>query len=81
MKFVGYMLFMLFLTMCRSYAHERDIFVKNASSDLGYVTCVYVPIYLVGDACTKFVSILLVYVSFYHVVVFFVYLRSTFLHL
>jgi hypothetical protein len=27
------------------------------------------------------VSILLVYVSFYHVVVFFVYLRSTFLHL
>ena len=32
--------------------------------DHGYVTCLYVPIYLVGDACTKFVAILLVYVSF-----------------
>ena len=31
--------------------------------DHGYVTCLYVPIYLVGDACTKFVAILLVYVS------------------
>jgi hypothetical protein len=31
MKFVGYMLFLLILTMCRSYAHEREIFVKNAS--------------------------------------------------
>jgi hypothetical protein len=31
MKFVGYMLFVLILTMCRSYAHERDFFVKNAS--------------------------------------------------
>jgi hypothetical protein len=26
MKFVGYMLFVLILTMCRSYAHEREIF-------------------------------------------------------
>jgi hypothetical protein len=31
MKFVGYMLFVLTLTMCRSCAHEREIFVKNAS--------------------------------------------------
>jgi hypothetical protein len=31
MKFVGYMLFVLILTMCRSYAHERKIFLKNAS--------------------------------------------------
>ena len=31
--------------------------------DHGYVTCLYVPIYLVGDACTKFVAILLVYIS------------------
>jgi hypothetical protein len=50
MKFVGYMLFLLILTMCRSYAHERDIFVKNTSFDHGYVTYLYVPIYLVGDA-------------------------------
>jgi hypothetical protein len=32
--------------------------------DYGYVTCLYVPIYLVGDACTKFVAILLAYVPF-----------------
>jgi membrane-anchored glycerophosphoryl diester phosphodiesterase (GDPDase) len=32
--------------------------------DHGYVTCLYVPIYLVGVACTKFVAIFLVYVSF-----------------
>jgi hypothetical protein len=50
--------------MCRSYAHERDIFVKNASFDYYYVTCLYVSIYLVGDACTKFVAIFLVCVSF-----------------
>jgi uncharacterized membrane protein len=31
MKFVGYVLFVLFLTMCRSYAHDREIFVKYAS--------------------------------------------------
>jgi hypothetical protein len=28
MTFVGYMLFVLILTMCRSYAHESEIFVK-----------------------------------------------------
>jgi hypothetical protein len=31
--------------------------------DHGYVTCLYVPFYLVGDACTEYVAILLVYVS------------------
>jgi hypothetical protein len=31
--------------------------------DHGYVTCLYVPIYLVGDACAQIVAILLVYVS------------------
>jgi hypothetical protein len=31
--------------------------------DHGYVTCLYVPIYLVGNACTQCVGILLVYVS------------------
>jgi hypothetical protein len=63
MKFVGYMLFALILAMCRSHAHEREIFVQMLHFDHGYVTCLYVPIYLVGDACTKFVAILLVYVS------------------
>jgi hypothetical protein len=31
MKFVSYMLYVLLLIMFRSYAHEREIFVKNAS--------------------------------------------------
>jgi hypothetical protein len=38
--------------------------LKMLHFDHGYVTRLYVPIYLVGDACTKFVAILLVYVSF-----------------
>jgi hypothetical protein len=29
----------------------------------GYVTCLYVPLYLVGDVCAQIVAILLVYVS------------------
>jgi hypothetical protein len=29
----------------------------------GFVTCLYVPFYLVGDACAQIVAILLVYVS------------------
>jgi hypothetical protein len=41
--------------MLRSYAHEREIFVKTVMS--------YVPFYLVGDACVQIVAILLVYVS------------------
>jgi hypothetical protein len=31
MNFVSYMLYVLLLIMLRSYAHEREIFVKNAS--------------------------------------------------
>jgi hypothetical protein len=31
--------------------------------DHGYVTCLYVPINLVGDACAQIVAILLVYVT------------------
>jgi hypothetical protein len=31
MKFVRYMSYVLILTMFRSYAHEREFFVKNAS--------------------------------------------------
>jgi hypothetical protein len=49
--------------MCRSYAHEREIFVKMLHFDHGYVTCLYVHFYLVGDACAQIVAILLVYVS------------------
>jgi hypothetical protein len=64
MKFVGYMLFVLSLVMFRSYAHEREVLWKNASFYHGYVTCLYVPFYLVGDACTEYVAILIVYVSF-----------------
>jgi hypothetical protein len=37
--------------------------LKMPHFDHGYVTCLYVHIYLVGDACTKCVAILLVYVS------------------
>jgi hypothetical protein len=29
----------------------------------GYITCLYVPFYLVSDACAQIVAILLVYVS------------------
>jgi hypothetical protein len=32
--------------------------------DHGFVACLYVSFYPVGDACTKYVAILLVYVSF-----------------
>jgi hypothetical protein len=63
MKFVSYMLYVLFLLLIRSYAHKRVIFVKNASFNHGYITCLYVPLYLVGDACAQIVAILLVYVS------------------
>jgi hypothetical protein len=31
MKFMGYMLFVLNFTMCRSYAHESESFVNHAS--------------------------------------------------
>jgi hypothetical protein len=31
--------------------------------DHGYITCLYSPFYLVGDACAQIVAILLVYVS------------------
>jgi hypothetical protein len=31
--------------------------------DHGYITCLYVPFYLVGDVCAQIVAILLVYVS------------------
>jgi hypothetical protein len=31
--------------------------------DHGYITCLYVPVYLVGEACAQIVAILLVYVS------------------
>jgi hypothetical protein len=37
--------------------------VKNAYFVHGYVTCLYVLFYLVGDACAPIVAILLVYVS------------------
>jgi hypothetical protein len=63
MEFVSYMLYVLLLTMFRSYAHEREFFVKMLHFNHGYVTCLYVPFYLVGDACAQIVAILLGYVS------------------
>jgi hypothetical protein len=32
--------------------------------DHAFVTCLYVPFYLVGNVCTRYMAILLVYVSF-----------------
>jgi hypothetical protein len=63
MKFVSYMLYVLILIMFRSYTHERDFFVKRLHFNPSYVTCLYVPFYLVGDACAQIVAILLVYVT------------------
>jgi hypothetical protein len=57
------MLYVLFLLMIRSYAHEREIFVKNASFSSWLCHLLNVPLYLVGDACAQIVAILLVYVS------------------
>jgi hypothetical protein len=66
MKFVSYMLYVLLLIMFRSYAHERELFVeKMPYFDHGYITCLYIPFYLVGDACAQIVAILLVYVSIF----------------
>jgi hypothetical protein len=36
---------------------------KMLHFDHAYVTCLYVPICIVGDACSHIVAILLVYVS------------------
>jgi hypothetical protein len=59
------MSFVLILTMCRFYAHEREVLAHfdHLRFDHGYVTCLYVPFYLVGDAYAQIVAILLVYVS------------------
>jgi hypothetical protein len=37
--------------------------VKMHHFNHGYITCLYVPFYLIGDACAQIVAILLVYVS------------------
>jgi hypothetical protein len=63
MKFVSYMMFVLSLIMFRSYAHEREFLSKTIQFNHDYVTCLYVPFYLVGDACDQIVAIFLVYVS------------------
>jgi hypothetical protein len=47
--------------MCRSYAHEREILWKVPHFVHGYLTCLYVPFYLIGDACAQIVATLLVY--------------------
>jgi hypothetical protein len=45
MKFVSYMLYVLFLIMVRSYAHEREIFVKNASFS-SWLSLAYMSLYI-----------------------------------
>jgi hypothetical protein len=75
------MLFVFFLAMLRTYAHEREVCWKMLHFYHSYVTCLYGPFYLIGDACIEYVDVLLVLSHFYHVVVFFFYLRSTCLHL
>jgi hypothetical protein len=49
--------------MIRSYAHEREIFMKNASFSSWLYHFLICPRDLVGDACTQIVAILLIYVS------------------
>jgi hypothetical protein len=64
MKFVRYMSYVLILTMFRSYAHEREFFCEKCFIFYhGFVTCLYVPFYLVGSACAQIVDIVLIYVS------------------
>jgi hypothetical protein len=63
MKSVSYMLFVLILTVFRSYAHETKILWKMLHFDHGYVTCLHAPFYHVGDACVPIVAISIVYVS------------------
>jgi hypothetical protein len=58
-----YFLWVLFLLMIRSYAHEREIFMKNASFSSWLYHFLICPRDLVGDACTQIVAILLIYVS------------------
>jgi hypothetical protein len=58
-----YILFVLIFTLCMFYAHEREILSKMLHFDHVYVTCLYVPIYLVVDTCAPIVAILLVHVS------------------
>jgi hypothetical protein len=50
MKFVNYMLYVLYFLIIRSYAHEREILVKMLPFDHVHIPCLYVPFYLVGDA-------------------------------
>jgi hypothetical protein len=64
MKFVSCMLYLLLLILFRSYTHEKENFCERCFIFYhGYITCLYVPFYLVGDACAQIVVILLVYVS------------------
>jgi hypothetical protein len=42
----------------------RGKFLRNMLHfNHGYVTCLYIPFYLVGDACAQIVAILLIHVS------------------
>jgi hypothetical protein len=58
MKFVSYIWFVLNLIMFRSFAHERENFVKNTSLCSWLCHLLVCP----GDAYSQIVAILLVYV-------------------
>jgi hypothetical protein len=44
---------------------REEFLWKMLNFDHDYITCLYVPFYLVGDACAQIVAILLVYVSIF----------------
>jgi hypothetical protein len=82
MKFVSYMLCVLFLLMIRSYAHEREIFVKKCFIFIMALSLAYMSLcILLAMLVLKLWLSCLSMSQFYHVVVLFVYLRSTYLHL
>jgi hypothetical protein len=64
MKFVSYMLYVLPVWSCLGPMLMRGKFLwKMLHFDHGYITCLYVLFYLVGDARAQIVAILLVCVS------------------
>jgi hypothetical protein len=62
-KFVSYMLYVLFLSCLGPMLMRGKFLWKMLHFHHGYITCLYAPLYLVGDACAQILAILLVYVS------------------
>jgi hypothetical protein len=82
MKFVSYILYVLLLIMFRSYAHEREIFVEKCFTLIMAISLAYMSLsILLAMLVLKLWLSCLSLSHFQHVVVLFVYLRSTCLHL